>query len=90
MHLTWCFCISDLHVSICRKGFVEGKYYNSSDGHKVVARLRKGERLRKRNVECGDGAKYMSYIKVVQLIYLNFLKLVLYLRKSWSDYVVLR
>lgn len=49
---------------ICSKGFVENKYYESADGHKRVARLGNGEKLRKRIVECDDGAKYMSYIKV--------------------------
>ncbi|KAL7212246.1 hypothetical protein ACSBR2_015007 [Camellia fascicularis] len=47
-----------------RKGFMGDKYDNSSAGLKVVARPRKGERLHKQNMQCGDGSKYMSYIKV--------------------------
>ncbi|KAK9064693.1 hypothetical protein SSX86_016075 [Deinandra increscens subsp. villosa] len=39
------------------------RYYNSSGG-RLVARPKKGDKLRKLNIECGDGAKYMSYIKV--------------------------
>ncbi|CAK9166175.1 unnamed protein product [Ilex paraguariensis] len=49
---------------ICRKGNMECKYDYSSDGLKVAARHRKVERLHKYNIQCGDGAKYMSYIKV--------------------------
>lgn len=33
-------------------------------GRRSVARPEKGDKLRKINIECGDGAKYMSYIKV--------------------------
>ncbi|KAA8530052.1 hypothetical protein F0562_004761 [Nyssa sinensis] len=47
-----------------RKGFMEVKCDNSSDGLKVVARPRRGEKPHKRNIQRGDGAKYMSYIKV--------------------------
>lgn len=47
-----------------RKDFMDGKFDNSSDGLKVVSRHRKAEKLHKRNIHCGDGAKYMSYIKV--------------------------
>ncbi|XP_059669913.1 uncharacterized protein LOC132315599 isoform X2 [Cornus florida] len=46
-----------------RKNSME-KYENSSDGLKVVARPRKGEKLHKQNIYCSDGAKYMSYIKI--------------------------
>lgn len=52
-------------VSICRKGFMEDIHDNASDGLKVVARQRKGENIQKCNVQSGDGAKYMSYIKVI-------------------------
>ncbi|KAL8229056.1 hypothetical protein R6Q57_013956 [Mikania cordata] len=37
--------------------------FNSSGG-RSVARPKKGEKLRNLNIESGDGAKYMSYIKV--------------------------
>ncbi|CAL5325550.1 unnamed protein product [Camellia sinensis] len=47
-----------------RKGFMGDKYDNSSAGLNMVARPRKGERLHKQNMQCGDGSKYMSYIKV--------------------------
>ncbi|XP_024962726.1 uncharacterized protein LOC112502936 isoform X2 [Cynara cardunculus var. scolymus] len=43
---------------------LENKCYDSSGGWRSVARRRKGDRLHRLNVECGDGAKYMSYIKV--------------------------
>lgn len=43
---------------------LENKCYDSSGGWRPVARGRKGDRLHRLNVECGDGAKYMSYIKV--------------------------
>lgn len=43
---------------------LENKCYDSSSGWRPVARRRKGDRLHRLNVECGDGAKYMSYIKV--------------------------
>ncbi|PWA98201.1 hypothetical protein CTI12_AA000160 [Artemisia annua] len=39
-------------------------YFDSSVGLKSVARSRKGDKSRRLSVECGDGAKYMSYIKV--------------------------
>lgn len=39
------------------------KSYDSSGGISV-AKSRKGDKLRRVNIECGDGAKYMSYIKV--------------------------
>lgn len=44
----------------------------ASDGLNVVPRKRKGEKIQKRNVQSGDGAKYMSYIKVIHLICLHF------------------
>ncbi|KAK1361279.1 putative nuclear factor related to kappa-B-binding protein [Heracleum sosnowskyi] len=47
-----------------RKGFMEDIHENASEGLKVVARKRKGEKIQKCNVQSGDGAKYMSYIKV--------------------------
>ncbi|KAJ9564230.1 hypothetical protein OSB04_000196 [Centaurea solstitialis] len=43
---------------------LENKCYDSSGGRRSVARHRKGDRLHRPNVERGDGAKYMSYIKV--------------------------
>lgn len=52
------------HESLKRKGLMEDIHDNASDGLKVVARKRKGEKIQKRNVQSGDGAKYMSYIKV--------------------------
>ncbi|XP_071702464.1 uncharacterized protein [Rutidosis leptorrhynchoides] len=39
------------------------KYYDSASG-RSVARPKKGDKSRRINVECDDGAKYMSYIKV--------------------------
>lgn len=39
----------------------------SDDGFMVVEKPRKGEKLRKQNIQCGDGSKYMSYIKVINL-----------------------
>ncbi|GAB4848621.1 hypothetical protein Ancab_003327 [Ancistrocladus abbreviatus] len=36
----------------------------SSDELKSVSRTKKGERLQKDNFNCGDGAKYMSYVKI--------------------------
>ncbi|GJX95670.1 putative nuclear factor related to kappa-B-binding protein, partial [Tanacetum coccineum] len=39
-------------------------YFDSSDGSKSVARSRKGDKLRRLSEESGDGAKYMSCIKV--------------------------
>lgn len=50
--------------SICRKGFMGDTYENASDGVKVVPRHRVGEKLQNGNHQSGDGAKYMSYIKV--------------------------
>ncbi|KAL8127385.1 uncharacterized protein LOC141721352 isoform X3 [Apium graveolens] len=50
--------------SICRNGFMEDTYDNASDGVKVVPRPRIGGKLQNANHQCGDGAKYMSYIKV--------------------------
>ncbi|KAL8134496.1 hypothetical protein AgCh_009500 [Apium graveolens] len=47
-----------------RKGFMEDIHDKTLDGLKMVARKRKGEKIQKRNVQSGDGAKYMSYIKV--------------------------
>ncbi|KAL4567940.1 hypothetical protein LXL04_023536 [Taraxacum kok-saghyz] len=40
----------------------KNKHYESSGGS--VARSRKGDKIRRLNTECDDGAKYMSYIKV--------------------------
>lgn len=36
----------------------------ASNGLKLETRLRKGEKFSQRNIHYGDGAKYMSYIKV--------------------------
>ncbi|XP_057465766.1 uncharacterized protein LOC130755395 [Actinidia eriantha] len=48
-----------------RKGFTEDIDDNSLAGRlKVVARPRKVEKLKKLNIQRGDGSKYMSYIKV--------------------------
>ncbi|KAL3813942.1 hypothetical protein ACJIZ3_015210 [Penstemon smallii] len=47
-----------------RKGFLNKAPDTSSGELKVVAIPRKGEKLQKRNFQYGDGAKYMSYIKV--------------------------
>ncbi|KAL3526222.1 hypothetical protein ACH5RR_014594 [Cinchona calisaya] len=47
-----------------RKGFSDSNLNNSSDGLKGVAKPKKREKLQKRNIQLGDGAKYMSYIKV--------------------------
>lgn len=63
-------------VSICRKDFMECKYDNSSDGVNVVARAKKGEKLCKRNIQRGDGAKYMSYIKVFHFAFHKVIKIV--------------
>ncbi|CAI9277261.1 unnamed protein product [Lactuca saligna] len=43
---------------------LENRFYDSSGERRSVARARKGDKIRKLNIECGDGAKYMSYIKV--------------------------
>ncbi|XP_028115541.1 uncharacterized protein LOC114313006 isoform X5 [Camellia sinensis] len=63
---TWCTCHEGVvfGVVIYRKGFMGDKCDNSSAGLNMVARPRKGERLHKQNMLCGDGSKYMSYIKV--------------------------
>ncbi|KAL1820157.1 uncharacterized protein LOC108219114 isoform X1 [Daucus carota subsp. sativus] len=53
-----------LQESQKRKGSMEDFHDDASDGLKVVARKRKGEKIQMRNVQSGDGAKYMSYIKV--------------------------
>ncbi|KAL2529317.1 hypothetical protein Fot_21918 [Forsythia ovata] len=45
-----------------RKGL--DKNHDSSNSLKAVERPKKGEKLQKRNIQHGDGAKYMSYIKV--------------------------
>lgn len=50
---------------------MEDFHDDASDGLKVVARKRKGEKIQMRNVQSGDGAKYMSYIKVSNLICLD-------------------
>ncbi|XP_027153090.1 uncharacterized protein LOC113753191 isoform X1 [Coffea eugenioides] len=47
-----------------RKGFSDSNLNNSSDGLKGIAKPKKVEKLQKRNIQFGDGAKYMSYIKV--------------------------
>ncbi|KAG8385031.1 hypothetical protein BUALT_Bualt04G0180600 [Buddleja alternifolia] len=47
-----------------RKGFLNKISDISSVGPKVVAVSKKGENVHKRNIQRGDGAKYMSYIKV--------------------------
>ncbi|GMP29961.1 hypothetical protein CsSME_00004846 [Camellia sinensis var. sinensis] len=62
---TWCTCHEGVvfGVVIYRKGFMGDKYDNSSAGLNMVARPRKGERLHKQNMQCGDGSKYMCYIK---------------------------
>ncbi|KAK2968820.1 hypothetical protein RJ640_028213 [Escallonia rubra] len=46
---------------ICKNDFMEGKYDSSADRLKMVA---KPGKLQKRNIQCSDGSKYMSYIKV--------------------------
>lgn len=51
---------------MCRKIF-------SDDGMKVVVKSKKGEKLQKHNIQLGDGAKYMSYIKVVSFMPMFFL-----------------
>ncbi|KAK9272531.1 hypothetical protein L1049_002904 [Liquidambar formosana] len=51
-----------------RQGFVRDKCQNplaASNGVlKVVGGPKKGEKLKKRNIHCSDGAKYMSYFKI--------------------------
>ena len=56
-----------LSVVVCRKGFMEDKYDNLPAALKVMERPTKGEKLHKRNIQCSDGSKYMSYIKVVHI-----------------------
>ncbi|CAI9777225.1 unnamed protein product [Fraxinus pennsylvanica] len=46
-----------------RRGFLD-KNHDSSNGLKAVEWPKKGEKLQKRNIQHGDGAKYMSYIKI--------------------------
>ncbi|KAI3503653.1 hypothetical protein L1887_32100 [Cichorium endivia] len=43
---------------------LENKYYDSSGEKRSVTKPKKGDKVRRLNIECGDGAKYMSYIKV--------------------------
>ncbi|KAI7754119.1 hypothetical protein M8C21_014863, partial [Ambrosia artemisiifolia] len=52
----------DLSIRASRTD-LENKCFESSGG-RLVARPKKENKLRKLNTECGDGAKYMSYIKV--------------------------
>lgn len=52
---------------------MEDAYDNASDGVKVVPRHKIGEKLQNGNYQSGDGAKYMSYIKVIHLIFLKLL-----------------
>ncbi|CAA2991758.1 Hypothetical predicted protein [Olea europaea subsp. europaea] len=52
-----------LEKSKKRQGFLD-KNHDSSNGLKAVERPKKGEKLQNRNIQHGDGAKYMSYIKV--------------------------
>lgn len=54
---------------------MEDTYDNASDGVKVVPRPRIGEKLQNGNHQSGDGAKYMSYIKVIHLIFPKLLYL---------------
>ncbi|XP_076895930.1 uncharacterized protein LOC143548722 [Bidens hawaiensis] len=55
-------CNSDNGETLMRTD-MPNKYYNSSSGRSVT-RPKKGDKLRKLKIEFGDGAKYMSYIKV--------------------------
>lgn len=51
---------------MCRKEFLKKKSDSSSSGRKVLAAAhRKVENLHQWNIQQNDGAKYMSYIKVV-------------------------
>lgn len=53
-------------AGMCRKEFLKKISDTSSSGLKGVAGVhRKGEKLHKWNIQQNDGAKYMSYIKVV-------------------------
>ena len=54
-----------LGAKFYRKGFSDSNLNNSSDGLKGIAKPKKVEKLQKRNIQFGDGAKYMSYIKVI-------------------------
>lgn len=58
---------------MCRKIFSDGNANNISDGMKVDVKPKKGEKLQKHNIQLGDGAKYMSYIKVVSCMRMFFL-----------------
>lgn len=50
---------------MCRKDVLDRKDGTVCNGLKVVTRPRKVGKLNKLNVQHDDGAKYMSYIKVV-------------------------
>lgn len=55
-----------LCAEICRRDFLKKISDSTSSGLKVVAAApKKGEKLHKWNIQHNDGAKYMSYIKVV-------------------------
>lgn len=57
---------SVLFAGICRRDFLKKISDSSSSGLKVVAAVhRKGEKIHQWNIQQNDGAKYMSYIKVV-------------------------
>ena len=55
-----------LFAGMCRGDFLKKISDSSSSGIKVVgAAHRKGENIHQWNIQQNDGAKYMSYIKVV-------------------------
>ncbi|CAI9111644.1 OLC1v1011927C1 [Oldenlandia corymbosa var. corymbosa] len=62
-----CSNYNNVHISgdsQGRKVFSDSNVNNLSDSSKVAVMSKKGEKVQKRNIQLGDGAKYMSYIKV--------------------------
>ncbi|KAI3825242.1 hypothetical protein L1987_06723 [Smallanthus sonchifolius] len=55
---------SNTETLVCASRTALGNKYCNSSGGRSVPRPKKGDKLCKLNIECGDGAKYMSYIKV--------------------------
>lgn len=60
--------ISWYFIRVFEKGFKKIRGRDplpfSDDVHNVGERLGKGDKLKKQNIHCTDGAKYMSYVKV--------------------------
>lgn len=62
---TKCILFIFIFIVSASRTDMANKYYNSSG--RSVTRPKKGDKLRRHKIECGDGAKYMSYIKVLIL-----------------------